>query len=159
MSEEIDAVGIAAELLGIKTWLEFYGSDFFPKELYNELCSKLGHYADIALNNNEMTEYRAFHALQILLHDKSDFQAIREAFEVLHDLFLLRMGKIRELDSLRAVDRLEGLISKKGLLRKAVSDEEKEEFRKALEGFDFKKSVREAFNELSRYYSHPHKKV
>jgi len=151
MSDEIDAAGIAAELLGIKSWLEFYGKDYFPKELYTELCSKLGHYANIALNNKEMTEYRAFHALQILLHDKTDFHAIREAFEVLHDLFLLRTGKIRELDFLRAVDRLEGLSSKRGLLRRAVSKEEKEEFRKALEGFDFKKSVREAFNELSRY--------
>jgi hypothetical protein len=149
MSDEIDAVGIAAELLGIKSWLEFYGKDFFPKELYNDLCSKLGHYADIALKNEEMTEYRAFYALQILLRDKTDFQAIREAFEVLHDFFLFRTGKIRERDFLRAVDRLEGLISKRGLLRRAVSEEEKDEFRKALEAFDLKKSVKEALNELS----------
>jgi hypothetical protein len=151
MSEEKDAVSIAAELLGIKSWLEFYGKEFFPKELFNNLCSKLGHYADIALKNKEMTEYRAFHALQILLRDTNDFQAIQEAFEVLHDLFLLRTGKIREIDFLRAVDRLEGLISKRGLLQRAVSKEEKEEFRKALEEFDFKKSVKEAINELSRY--------
>jgi hypothetical protein len=64
-------------------------------------------------------------------------------------VFLLRTGKIREIDFLRAVDKLEGLISKRGLLRRAVSKEEKEEFRKALEEFDFKKSVKDAINELS----------
>lgn len=151
MSDEMDAAGMAAELLGIKSWLEFYGKDYFPQELYNELCSKLGHYADIALKNKEMTEYRAFHALQILLRDKDDFDAIRDAFEVLHGLFLLKTGKIREIDFLRAVDRLEGLLATRGLLRKAVSEEEKEEFRKALEDFDFNKSVKEAINELSRH--------
>jgi hypothetical protein len=101
-------------------------------------------YADIAFKNKEIMEYRAFHALQILLSDKRDFQVVAEAFEVLHDLFLLRTGKIRKIDFLRVVGRIEGLIYKRGLLRKEASKEKKEEFREALEAFDFKKSVKEA---------------
>ena len=144
MSEKIDEISVAAELLGIKSWLEFYGKDFFPEELFGDLHDKIRQCADISFKNKEIMEYRAFHALQILLSDKRDFLAIREAFEVLHDLFLLRTGKIRKIDFLRAVDRIEELIYKKGLLRKEASKEEKEGFREALGAFDFKKSVKEA---------------
>jgi len=151
MNEKIDEIGVAAELLGIKSWLEFYGKDFFPEELFDDLHDKIRQYADIALKKKEIMEYRVFHALQILLSNKKDFQVIKEAFEVLHDLFLLRTGKIRKIDFLRAVDRIEGLIYKEGLLKTKASEEEKEEFRKALEAFDFKKSVKAATNELSRY--------
>jgi hypothetical protein len=126
MSEKIDEISVAAELLGIKSWLEFYGKDFFPEELFGDLHDKIRQCADIAFKNKEIMEYRAFHALQILL-------------------------KIRKIDFLRAVDRIEELIYKKGLLRKEASKEEKEGFREALEVFDFKKSVKEAINELSRY--------
>lgn len=150
-NEKIDEISIVVESLGIKSWLEFYGKNFFPEELFDDLHDKIGQYADITFKNNEMMEYRAFHALQILMSDKRDFQTIREAFEVLHDLFLLRIGKIRKIDFLRAVDRIEELIYKKGLVRKEASKEEKEGFREALEAFDFKKSVKEAINELSRY--------
>jgi len=151
MSEKMDEISVAAELLGIKSWLEFYGKDFFPEGLFDDLCDKIRQCEEIAFKNNELMEYRAFHALQILLGDKRDFQAIREAFEVLHDLFLLRTGKIRKIDFLRVVDRIEGVIYKRGLLRTEASEEEKEEFKKVLEAFDFKKSVKEAINELSGY--------
>ena len=120
-------------------------------ELFDDLHDKIRRYADIALKNKEIMEYRAFHALQILLSDKKDFQAIREAFEVLHDLFLLRTGKIRKIDFLRTVDRIEGVIYKRGLLRTEVQKEEKEAFRKSLEAFEFKKAVKETIDELSRY--------
>ncbi|MBL7117264.1 MAG: hypothetical protein ISS94_00545 [Candidatus Syntrophoarchaeum sp.] len=66
-------------------------------------------------------------------------------------MFLLRAGKIRKIDFLRTVDRIEGFIYKKGLLRREASKEEKEKFRKASEAFDFKKSVKEAINERPRY--------
>jgi len=151
MSEKIDEISVAAELLGIKSWLEFYGKDFFPEGLFDDLHDKIRQCADIAFKNKEIMEYRVFHALQILLSDKRDFQVVTEAFEVLHDLFLLRTGKIRKIDFLRAVDRIEELIYKRGLLRTEASGGEKEEFKKALEAFDFKKSVKEAINELSRY--------
>ena len=88
MNEKIDEISVAAELLGIKSWLEFYGKDFFPEVLFDNLHDKIKQYAEIAFENKEMMEYRAFHALQILLSDKRDFQAIKEAFEVMHDLFL-----------------------------------------------------------------------
>jgi hypothetical protein len=151
MSEKMDEISVAAELLGIKSWLEFYGKAFFPEGLFDDLCDKIRQCEGIALKNKEMMGYHAFHALQILLSAQRDFQAIREAFEVLHDLFLLRTGKIRKIDFLRTVDRIEGVIYKRGLLRTEASEEEKEEFKKALEAFDFKKSVKEAINELSGY--------
>lgn len=150
MNEKMDEISVIVELLGIKSWLEFYGKDFFPEELFDDLRGKIRHYADIALKNDELMEYRAFHALQMLLSNKRDFQAIKEAFDVLYDLFLLRTGKIRKIDFLRTVDRIEGLIYKRGLLRTEASKEEKEEFKKALEKFDFDKAVTEAINELSR---------
>ena len=150
-NKKIEEISIVVESLGIKSWLEFYGKDFFPEELFGDLHDKIRQCADISFKNKEIMEYRAFHALQILLSDKRDFQVVTEAFEVLHDLFLLRTGKIRKIDFLRAVDRIEELIYKRGLLRKEASKEEKEGFRKALEAFDFEKSVKEAINELSRY--------
>ncbi len=42
-------------------------------ELFDDLHDKIRQYADIALKNKEIMEYRAFHALQILLSDKKDF--------------------------------------------------------------------------------------
>jgi hypothetical protein len=72
-NKKMDEISIVVELLGIKSWLEFYGKDFFPEELFDDLRDKIGQYADIALKNKEMMGYRAFHALQILLSDKRDF--------------------------------------------------------------------------------------
>jgi hypothetical protein len=148
MSEKIDEISVVAELLGIKSWLEFYGKDFFPEELFDDLHDKIRECEEIAFKNKEMVEYRAFHALQILLSGKKDFRAITEAFEVLHDLFLLRTEKIRKIDFLRAVDRIEKLIYKRRVLRTKASKEEKEGCRVALEAFDFKKSVKEAIKQL-----------
>ncbi|MBL7117265.1 MAG: hypothetical protein ISS94_00550 [Candidatus Syntrophoarchaeum sp.] len=51
MSEKIDEISVAVELLGIKSWLEFYGKDFFPEELFDDLHDKIRQCENIAFKN------------------------------------------------------------------------------------------------------------
>ena len=50
----MDEISVAAELLGIKSWLEFYGKDFFPEGLFDDLCDKIRQCEEIAFKNNEL---------------------------------------------------------------------------------------------------------
>ncbi|MFQ6057059.1 MAG: hypothetical protein ACE5J3_13895 [Methanosarcinales archaeon] len=147
---EINETNVLVETLGIKTWLEFYGEDFIPNELINELCSKLKRHAKIAFNKKQITEYRAFYALYLLLSNNKDFQTIKQVFDVLYELFLLKRGKINEMDFLKSVDQLESLVFEKGLLKEiSLTKEQIKQFEEATKGFNIDSAIKDSISKLS----------